>query len=443
MTSSQTRLRRALSAETPLAAEVAHGPELSVISPPPPRPAEAARRFLMLKAPFGSFFPRLADALTAAGHTVVKVVFDAGDARDWGWFRPAIRYTGRMADWRQRVDAIFEAEAITDLVVLSDCVEPHRIAIAAAKARGVRVHVFEEGYFRPRWITLESDGVNGYSSLPRDPEAYRDEPADLTIPVGDAPVGSTTFKLVALITWHHTVKILMWPLYPSPDPAYSLPSIEQAWKHIVRYVRNQWNAAATEALARRIETRERPYFLGLLQRTGDSQLTCHSDYDNISFMIATAASFAAHAPKDARLVFKLHPLDPGVIDYEDVANQLAARHGLEGRLLFIDGGVLKSMAAAASGAVTVNSTAGLATAEFGCPTKVLGRAIYDMPGLTDQKPLDQFWSDPAKPDFDLFIRFRNRVMRRTQVNGSYYTPQGRALLIDACVQRLTGAQAQA
>ncbi|WP_458339329.1 capsular polysaccharide export protein, LipB/KpsS family, partial [Bordetella pertussis] len=36
--------------------------------------------------------------------------------------------------------------------------------VALARASGVRVHVFEEGYFRPHWVTLERGGVNAHSS---------------------------------------------------------------------------------------------------------------------------------------------------------------------------------------------------------------------------------------------------------------------------------------
>ncbi|WP_441294118.1 capsular polysaccharide export protein, LipB/KpsS family, partial [Bordetella pertussis] len=40
-------------------------------------------------------------------------------------------------------------------------------AVALARASGVRVHVFEEGYFRPHWVTLERGGVNGFRAIAR------------------------------------------------------------------------------------------------------------------------------------------------------------------------------------------------------------------------------------------------------------------------------------
>jgi capsular polysaccharide export protein len=86
--------------------------------------------------------------------------------------------------------------------------------------------------------------------------------------------------------------------------------------------------------------------------------------------------------------------------------------------------------------VTINSTAGLATIGFGCPTKVLGRAVYDIEGLTDRKPLNQFWNDSEPPDPDLFLRFRHVMMERTQINGAFYTPVGMRMAAAAAAGRL-------
>ena len=86
--------------------------------------------------------------------------------------------------------------------------------------------------------------------------------------------------------------------------------------------------------------------------------------------------------------------------------------------------------------MTINSTAGLATVGFGCPTKVLGRAVYDIEGLTDRKPLNQFWNDSQPPDADLFLRFRHVMMERTQINGAFYTPMGLRMAAVTAAQRL-------
>ncbi len=138
-------------------------------------------------------------------------------------------------------------------------------------------------------------------------------------------------------------------------------------------------------------------------------------------------------------MFKLHPLDPGLVNYGRMVERLAAERGVSERVTFIDGGNLNALARRARGAVTINSTAGLATIGFGCPTKVLGRAVYDIEGLTDRKPLNRFWNDPLSPDHDLFLRYRHQMMERTQINGAYYSPKGMRLAIAAAAERLGAA----
>ncbi len=54
---------------------------------------------------------------------------------------------------------------ITDLVLYGDTRPIHAQAIALAKDRGITVHVFEEGYLRPYWVTYERSGANGHSRL--------------------------------------------------------------------------------------------------------------------------------------------------------------------------------------------------------------------------------------------------------------------------------------
>jgi len=44
---------------------------------------------------------------------------------------------------------------ITDIILFGDCRPVHAAAIAIAKRHQIPHYVFEEGYLRPNWITLE------------------------------------------------------------------------------------------------------------------------------------------------------------------------------------------------------------------------------------------------------------------------------------------------
>jgi capsular polysaccharide export protein len=398
------------------------------------------RHFLFLRGPFGAFFRQVAAELAQSGCRVTKIVFDGGDLSDWGYLKPHTPYREEEGAWPAWIDRFLLERRITDLVVFNDCIEVHMAAIAAAKRRGLRVHVFEEGYFRPRWITLETDGVNAYSPCPRDPDFYRDhgEPR-VNASVGDAEVGRPTTWLIFRAIGHYVNKVFLSPAFPRRRNPFALPVFDQIVGSVARYTKNQFTRRAVERKAQELVSSPEPFFLALMQRAGDSQLWQHSNYTNETFAGETIESFSRFAPANARLVFKLHPLDPGMVDYERVVKRLAAGHGVSDRILFLDGGNLNTLARGARGAVTINSTAGLATIGFGCPTKVLGRAVYDIEGLTDRTPLNRFWNDPRAPDHDLFLRFRHVMMERTQINGAFYTPSGMRLAAAAAAERLSAS----
>ena len=130
------------------------------------------RSFLFLQGVCSPFFPRLADRLTTDGHRVHKVNFNCGDVAYWGG-RPASSFKGAPDQLADFLTGIFSAHAISDIVLFGDRRPVHIPAVELAAHCGVRVHVFEEGYFRPYWVTLEQGGVNSHSLLPRDPDWYR------------------------------------------------------------------------------------------------------------------------------------------------------------------------------------------------------------------------------------------------------------------------------
>jgi capsular polysaccharide export protein len=397
------------------------------------------RHYLFLRGPFGRFFARVAEDLKGRGHRVSKIVFDGGDLSDWGFFAPHVSYREPEDAWPAWIDRYLSEEKVTDLVVFNDCIEVHTTAITAARRRGIRVHVFEEGYFRPRWITLEDDGVNAYSPCPRDPDFYRSHGEPLVkASVGDADVGKPTTWLILKATGHYVCKVFLAPGFPSRRNPFALPVFDQIVGSIIRYFKNRLAKRAVTQKVAQLAASPKPFFIALMQRAGDSQLWKHSNYTNDTFAADVIENFARHAPDDAQLVFKLHPLDPGMVDYGKMVRRMAERHKVADRVVFLDGGNLNVLSRKAMGAITINSTAGLATIGFDCPTKVLGRAVYDIAGLTDRQPLSRFWRAPQRPDHELFLKFRNVMMERTQINGAYYTPAGVKLAVSRAVDKLCG-----
>jgi capsular polysaccharide export protein len=374
----------------------------------------AGRRFLIVTAPFGAFGMALAGVLEGQGAQVNRMIFNAGDALNW---RRAggIAFKGAAQAWTDSISAL---DAYTDVIVFGEAGPYNRAVLAAADGLSCRIWVLENGYFRPDWVTVERNGVNGSSALPRFREGYP-EPAPL-LPEPHQ-VGKILPYHVANISAYHAVQILGGPLFPNYAAPYVFSPLKQCWGHIRRYIslafRRPENCDVDVIKARG------DFFIACLQREGDAQLLRYSRYaDNCAFLAALIGSFAHKAPAATRLVVKNHPLDPGVIDLRKITLRLAREHGLEGRVDFIDGGNLAALCRASQGMVVNNSSAALSALGFHTPVKVMGDAFFDFEGLTDQKPLDDFWSAPEVPDAALFTRFRAHVIAQSQVNGNFHEP---------------------
>jgi capsular polysaccharide export protein len=397
--------------------------------------AGRARHFLFISAPFGPFARRLADRLAQFGAACTRVLVNGGDVLDWG-LRDAAPYFGDLRGWRGWLETLIHARGVTDIVTYGDS-SPYTVtALKLGQALGLRLHVFEQGYFRPDWVTLEPGGVNANSQLPRDPQWYRDRAVGAPESSPER-VGRTTPSAVGRIARYHTAMYLGLPLFPLYRAPYHHSALWQAVGHSWRFIGQRLSSATQKRRHDALVQSGRPLYLVLLQRPGDSQLWRHSDFeDTEAFLDKVVKSFAAHAAKDALLLVRPHPLDHGLDPHERVLARLARRAGVSERVHYVDHGKLHEMLPKITGAVCVNSTAGLAAVEFGCPTIALGRALYDMPGLTHQGGLDTFWTCAAQPDPSLYDAFRSVLMAATQINGAYATRRGRELAIPEAARRL-------
>lgn len=396
------------------------------------------QNFLFLQGVCSPFFPRLAVALRQLGHTVRKVNFTVGDAVYWRKGN-AIGYRGPMQRLSQFYLGEFREHNISDIVLFGDCRPVHRPAIDAAKNSGIRVHVFEEGYFRPFWITLERTGVNANSSLSKEPQWYRDEA--LSIPHYDngASFASPFWKRAAFDIGYNFWAGLNFLVHPGVQSHVPYSPLTEYLGYLKRGMRVWIQDDKSRMIERRLitESEKNPFYLLPLQLANDAQIVHHSPYGSMcDAMFETVESFAKHAPLDARLAVKIHPLDPGLVNYQRELLIISKRLNLTDRVFFLESGNLPALLSKAAGLVTVNSTVGGSALVHGCPTITLGKAIYDLPGLTFQQGLDKFWRHRTKPDAKLFRSFRDVVVHRSQINGGFYSKQAIKLAVRNSIPRL-------
>lgn len=381
--------------------------------------AFAGRRVLLLQGPLGPFFSLLAQDLRNAGAQVWKIDFNGGD-----WlFSPSgsVPYRGRPDDWPAFLERFLDEHGIDMVLLFGDCRRMHMSAHAIAAARGVEIGVFEEGYVRPNYITLERYGVNGHSLIPRIASFYRSMPRQEIAPVREVP-----YPFWHTVTWamlyYLAAVLLKWafPHYQHHRPL----SLLEAWPWVKSIWRKAYYRVREKKVQRELmESYPDRFFLVPLQVHNDAQVHVHSDFDSVeAFIEHVIVSFARQAPDDVLLVIKHHPMDRGYHDRTRLIRDLARKYDIAGRVRYIHDQHLPTLLEHARGVVVLNSTVGLSALHHGTPLKVCGTALYDMEGLTFQKRLDEFWcaAQTAHVDRELYERFQSYLVKMTQLNGSFY-----------------------
>lgn len=382
--------------------------------------ADALNHALLLQGPVGPFFRRFADELLAAGVSVTKVNFNSGDDL---FFRgpEVVRYREPMGAWHATCERLVDDRGIDGVFLFGDCRPMHRDAMAVARRRGIPVWVFEEGYLRPDFVTMERGGVNGNSSVPKDPDFFRRAADGLPDAVDPERVGNT-FPHHALWTTMHSVAAttLRWR-YPHYRHHRDINSARQAAAWFRGFARKLWySVTERELLDELTEVWSGRYFLVPLQVYCDAQLS-HSRFESMDEFIEYVVSvFAARAPDDHRLVLKHHPHDRAYRDYARLIATLGERYGCGDRLVYVHDLHLPTMLKHARGVITMNSTVGTSSLHHGTPVKVLGSAVYDIPELTYQGDLEDFLRDPGTVDRELYLAFVRWLREANQINGSFY-----------------------
>ncbi|MDZ4085248.1 MAG: capsular biosynthesis protein [Tabrizicola sp.] len=400
------------------------------------------RRFLFLQGPHGPWFHRLAGLLRITGAQVWRVGFNLGDRLFWpgpGY----IAFKDSHDRWPDHCATLFDQHQITDLVVYGDTRPIHARAIRLAQARGITVHVFEEGYLRPYWVTYERDGSNGHSRLmhlaiPQMRAAM--ERVDPDLPDVPATWGDMREHMFWGALYHGFVA-LGGRAYRNFRPHRALTVWQEFQLYLWRFLLMPVHRWERRLATFRIRRGGFPYHLAILQLEHDASFRDHSPFASMTdFLALVIDGFAKGAPQHHHLVFKAHPLEDGRVPILPTIRRLAAERGLADRVHFVRGGKLAQLLNDARSAVTVNSTAGQQALWRGLPLRTFGDAVYAKPEFVSSQPLDEFFAAPQRPDTRAYRDYRQFLLETSQLVGGFYSGRGRRRLLRQVVDLMLAPQ---
>ena len=397
------------------------------------------RMFLFLQGPHGPFFSQLACALESYGHATNQIGFNQGDKIFWANKRSFIPFTLPIHAWSGFLQREFREKQITDLVIYNDTRPFHKTAIQAAHAKGINVHIFEEGYLRPYWITYERDGSNGNSKLMSlaqsavVPDHLTRGPDPVHAPCHWGDMREHIFY-GAVYHWCILCANRQFPNFTSHREI----SIRKEFRlHLKQLVFTPARIAARFWANLTLKFGTFPYHLILMQLQHDSAFQNHSPFKtNASFLELTLRSFANNAPPHHHLVIKAHPLEDGRSEIAYHLRRLGTKFGINRRIHYLPGGKLAHVLDPALSVVTVNSTAGQQALWRGIPVKTLGQAIYNHDKFISKQSLDAFFAHPKAPNLQAYKAFRNFLLQTSQIPGGFYSKAGRQQAIAQLAKKM-------
>ncbi len=397
------------------------------------------RRFLFLQGPHGPFFSRLSRMLRAAGAQTLRVGFNRGDQAFWGDTSRYIPFTKTLEDWPDTLTGLLTDHAITDVVLYGDSRPVHARAVEIARDQGITVHVFEEGYLRPFWVTYERGGANGHSRLINfsideiRARLHRADHEPMEIPDHWGDMRQHIFYGAL----YHAFVLCANGRYRALKTHRSIPVSAEFRLYLKRLLLMPWLRAERAIATARVRRGGFPYHVVLLQLDHDASFLAHSGFaDSAEFLTAVVNGFAAGAPGHHHLVVKAHPLEDGRGNPRAALFRAARQAGIAGRVHFLRGGKLARLLDHARSAVTVNSTSGQQVLYRGLPLRSFGSAVYAKPELVSDQPVDAFFADPKRPDRLAYQDFRQFLLETSQVAGGFYSLRGRRQLLRLVVDMM-------
>ena len=375
---------------------------------------------LFLIGPIGTFFARLSSYLENNYVRTYKILFPL---HEYGFSKSKIiKYDQDIDKFKEFLSKTIIDNEIRHIFMYGNVLIPHKQALELVKELNVeginiKTHIFELGYLRPNFVTLEKEGINYDSSLIKSREFYLNQDSYSILPLPKKHARFRIRKIWKTISFiNHSFKnykIVEKEHKLQPKPIY-------IWFQIKGFFLKFFFFFSEFKLKKYFLAKK--YFLVILQVSTDSQLTEGSNFkDNKIFIYKVIKDFAESNVNDINLIFKHHPRDRGYTNYYDEIEKISKDFGVYKNVFYIHDYYLSKLFQNPNckGTVLINSTVGYQSLYHSVPTKSLGTTPYNIKGLSEQKDLVSFFKNPSPVDKLLFNKFYKYILENSQINGNF------------------------
>jgi capsular polysaccharide export protein len=375
---------------------------------------------LFLIGPIGTFFARLSNFLEKNNVQTYKILFPL---YEYGFPKSRlIKFHQDIYLFKNYLKKILIEKEIKHIFMYGNVLIPHREALALVEELKkeeihVKTHIFELGYLRPNFVTLEDKGINYSSGLIKSREFYLKQESYKFFPIPKKHARFRIRKIWKSISFiNHSFKnykIVNKEHKLQPKPIY-------IWYQIKGFFLKYYFRLSEYKLKKKCFY-ENKFFIVILQVSTDSQIKEGSEIkDNEKFIYKVIKNFAK-ANQNINLVFKHHPRDRGYTNYLNQIEKFSKEFGVYKKVFYIHDYFLSKIFKNPNckGTVLINSTVGYQSLYHSVPVKSLGITPYNIEGLSDQRDLISFFKNPSIVDRLLLNKFYKYVLENSQINGNF------------------------
>ena len=375
---------------------------------------------LFLVGPIGTFFARLSNYFEANHVKTYKISFPL---HEYGFPKSRlIKFNQDIYLFKNYLRKILINKEIKHIFMYGNQLIPHRQALLlveelALEGINIKTHIFELGYLRPDFVTLEKNGINFKSSFIKNRDFYLKQDSYEAFPIAKKYSRyriRKIWKMISFITHcFKNYKIVQNDHKLQPKPIY-------IWYQVKGFFLKYFFILTEYKLKKKCFF-DKNFFLVILQVSTDSQLTEGSNIKNNQEFLYKVIKDFAKSNVDHNLVFKHHPRDRGYTNYSNNIEELSKEFGVYKKVFYIHDYLLSKLFKNSNckGTVLVNSTVGYQSLYNNVPLKSLGIAPYNIEGLADQRNLVSFFKNPSTVDKLLFNKFYKYILENSQINGNF------------------------
>ncbi len=375
---------------------------------------------LFLVGPIGTFFARLSCYLEDNNIRTYKILFPL---HEYGFPKSRlIKFRQDIYLFKNYLKKIIIDKQIKHIFMYGNVLIPHKQALELVdelKKEDIhlKTHIFELGYLRPNFVTLENKGINFTSEYIKSREFYLKQDSYTALPIPKKYARFRIRKLWKTISFiNHSFKN-----YKIVNSEHKLqPKPKFIWFQIKGFFLKYYFLFTEYEFKKYFFCKN--FFLVILQVSTDSQLTEGSDIkDNMKFIYKVIKDFAEANQNNINLVFKHHPRDRGYTNYFNTIEKLSKEFGVHKKVFYFHDYFLSKLFQNSNckGTILINSTVGYQSLYHSVPLKSLGITPYNIEGLSDQRDLVSFFKNPIPVDRLLFNKFYKYILENSQINGNF------------------------